>query len=117
MRLSIVILTRDRWPRLQVTVGRLSRDHPRVPIIVVDNDSADAPRAVERADTDLVAFCDDDAWWEPGALDVAKTRFEAHPTLGAVIGRVLVEPGGRLDPVSAQHEQEGRVTGFLATAA
>lgn len=137
VRLTIVILTRDRWPRLQATVSRLCTGHPGVPIVVVDNGSVDAVGAVEgaelldaagdrgaagrnlgvrRAATELVAFCDDDAWWEPAALARISARFEADPGLGAVTGCVVVEPGGRLDPVSAAHERDGRVTGFLATA-
>jgi GT2 family glycosyltransferase len=137
VKATIVVLTCDRWPRLDRTVARLRADHPGVPILVVDNGSAtrrDAVegaellrfafdrgaaarnRGVEQADTELVAFCDDDAWWDPGALDRIAGRMDADPGLAAVAGRVLVEPSGRLDPVSAAQERDGRVTGFLATA-
>lgn len=136
MQTSFVILTRDRWSRLHETVARLRENHPDVPIVVVDNGSAWSPAGVDGAlllnlehdhgaaarnagveatDTELVAFCDDDAWWEPGALEACEARFAEDPRLGAVAARVVVEPGGRLDPVSAAHEREGQVTGFLAT--
>lgn len=137
MDVTFVILTRDRWPRLHATVDRLRADHPGVPVIVVDNGSRTGPEpvrgaevlrcatdrgaaarnlGVERASTSAVAFCDDDAWWEAGTLEPATARLHGDPRLGGVVGRVLVEPGGRLDPVSAAHEREGRVTGFQATA-
>jgi hypothetical protein len=134
---TFVVLTRDRWARLRETVARLRSGHPDVPVIVVDNGSAARPdppagvglvrfaadhgaaarnAGVARARTGLVAFCDDDAWWAPGALGPVEARFAADPGLAAVAGRVLVEPGGRLDPVSAAHERDGAVAGFLATA-
>lgn len=136
MDLTFVILTRDRWPRLRETVERLRGAHPGVPVVVVDNGSetsddvpgadvirCDADRGasarnlgVERARTPFVAFCDDDAWWEEGTLGPALQRLHDEPDLGALAARVVVEPDGRLDPVSAAHEREGRVIGFLATS-
>ena len=137
MHVSLVILTRDRWDRLRATVDRLGHDHPGVPVLVVDNGSSEpageVPGAelircerdrgasardlgVQRAQTPFVAFCDDDAWWEAGTLEPAVARLRAEPRLGALVGRVLVEPGGRLDPVSQAHERDGRVTGFQTTA-
>ena len=134
---TLVILTRDRPARLRATVDRLRADHDGVPIVVVDNGSAEPlgpvagaevvrcehdegasarNRGVERARTAAVAFCDDDAWWERGALAIAIRRLTRDPGLGAVAGRVLVEPGSRLDPVSAAHERDGQVIGFMATA-
>ncbi|HEV2999941.1 MAG TPA: glycosyltransferase, partial [Solirubrobacteraceae bacterium] len=83
MEAAFVVITRDRWAALAATVGRLRARHPSVPIVVVDNGSerpapplgpgvelvrcaADLGAAArnagaERAGTDLVAFCDDDA--------------------------------------------------------
>ena len=137
MDVTFVILTCDRWERLERTVTRLRREHPDVPVVVVDNGSeqpaGEVPGAqvvrcerdrgaaarnlgVEQARTPYVAFCDDDAWWEAGTLEPALARLERETDLGALVGRVLVEPGGRLDPVSAAHAREGRVTGFQATA-
>jgi len=50
----------------------------------------------------VVAFADDDSWWAPGSLAAAATIFEQHPRVGLLHGRVLVEPGGHLDPVCLQ---------------
>jgi GT2 family glycosyltransferase len=60
--------------------------------------SAARTLGVEVADTPLVAFSDDDSWWAPGALGRAATLFEAHPRLGLIAARIIVEPDGRLDP-------------------
>jgi N-acetylglucosaminyl-diphospho-decaprenol L-rhamnosyltransferase len=135
---TLVILTRDRWSELRAALRRARELHPDTPVVVVDNGSRMAPAdlgpgvelvrrtsdggaaarnaGVERARTPLVAFCDDDAWWERGALEAAAARLRGDPGLAGVVGRVLVEPGGRLDPVSATHQREGRVTGFQTTA-
>jgi GT2 family glycosyltransferase len=72
-----------------------------------------------------VAFCDDDSWWAPGALERAAAHFAADDGLGLLAGRVLVGDEGRLDPVSALMARSplGRraagpeILGFLACAA
>ena len=53
----------------------------------------------EAARTPLVAFADDDSWWEPGALGRAADLFAAHPRLVLLAARILVGPEERLDPV------------------
>jgi GT2 family glycosyltransferase len=136
-----VVVTRDRWAQLSTSLARIRAGWPDTALIVVDNASAwpaPAPLAAapgvrllrsdrdlgpaarnlgaRRAQTELVAFCDDDAWWEAGSLAIAAGRLARTPGLGGVVGRVLVEPGARLDPVSAAHERDGIVVGFLATA-
>jgi GT2 family glycosyltransferase len=58
--------------------------------------------ALERVDAPFVAFCDDDTWWEPGSLRRAADALEAHPRLGVVTGRILVEPGSREDAINAE---------------
>jgi GT2 family glycosyltransferase len=120
---TVVIATRNRRQRLLATLARLDAvDRP--PVVVVDDGSTDgtsaavrqrfpdvsvvagrsssgiAPRTlgVEAAETPLVAFSDDDSWWAPGALREAVAHFAAYPRLGLVAARVVVEPGGRLDP-------------------
>lgn len=153
MSIGVVIVTRNRRQRLLETLGHLRRLPGHPPVVLVDNGSSDGTcravhqehpwvqvlslgtnqggaarnRGVRLLDTDLVAFCDDDSWWEPAALPTAERLFEHHRQLGLVAGRVLVEPGGRLDPVcatmavSALPPVEGlpgpRVLGFLACAA
>ncbi|MDU0293688.1 glycosyltransferase family 2 protein, partial [Saccharothrix longispora] len=123
---TVVIATRDRVEELVRTLGHLRG--LSVPVIVVDNGSSDDTvarvrrdfprvrvlalghnvgasarnRGVRAADTPYVAFCDDDSWWAPGALDRAEELFREHPALGLVAARVVVEPEGREDPVCAE---------------
>ena len=120
---TVVIATRDRRPRLLETLARLAALPERPPVIVVDNASRDgtadaveqafpqvtvlrlardlAPaartRGIAAAATPLVALTDDDSWWAAGALRRAAPVFDAHPRLGLLAARILVEPGGRLD--------------------
>lgn len=53
---------------------------------------------VAQVTTPYVAFCDDDTWWAPGALQRAAALLQSHPRLAAVAARVLVGPEQRLDP-------------------
>jgi len=121
---TIVLATRDRRQRLLTTLARLEGLPERPHVVVVDNASKDGTAAaiaerfpgvevipssrdigsaartlgVEAAHTPLVAFSDDDSWWAPGALRRAAATFRAHPRLGLIAARILVEPDGRLDP-------------------
>lgn len=154
--MSVVVATRDRWDELCRSLRRLELLPERPRLVVVDNGSADGtPQRARRcfpaatvvslpsnlgaaartvgarvAGTPLVAFSDDDSWWQPGALAAAARLLAADPAVGLVAGRVLVGAAGRLDPVSSQMERgrldewlrpspQGRrgVTGFLACAA
>lgn len=127
-RVTVVVITRDRREELVRTVGLLVGLPEGPGVVVVDNGSSDgsveavvgcfpgvrvvaAGRnlgavgrnvAVEGVDTPYVAFCDDDSWWEPGSLVRAADLLDAHPRLAAVTARILVEPGGREDPVVAE---------------
>jgi N-acetylglucosaminyl-diphospho-decaprenol L-rhamnosyltransferase len=124
---TIVLATRDRRQRLLATLARLDELVERPRVIVVDHASTDGTASairerfsdvtviashgdigsasrtlgVEAADTPLVAFSDDDSWWAPGALRRAADMFETYPRLGLIAARILVEPGGRLDPTCA----------------
>ncbi|MFD7713313.1 glycosyltransferase family 2 protein [Streptomyces sp. NPDC059785] len=127
-RTSVVVITRDRRPELLRTL-RILRELPERPqVIVTDNASADGTAdavarefpevlllcpgrnlgavgrnlAVRHVTTPYVAFCDDDTWWEPGALTRAADLLDAHPPLAAVTARILVEPSGEEDPVVAE---------------
>ncbi|WP_280258212.1 glycosyltransferase family 2 protein [Nocardia wallacei] len=152
----MVIATRNRADELATTLDRLAEADPQPPVVVVDNASDDHTvraatgfrrrfRALEvlelpgnegavarnhgavRADTPFVAFCDDDAWWAPGALPTAERLFDRHPELGLLAGRTLVGPEQREDPVNRlMHESPlgtdpgapgPSVLGFLAGAA
>lgn len=59
-------------------------------------------RGVEAALTPYVAFCDDDTWYDPAGLELAADLLDAHPRLGLVTGRILVDDEQRLDPISAE---------------
>lgn len=126
-RVTVVVITRNRRPELVRTLQRMTALPERPPVIVVDNASADGSAqaaaafpgvtviaaarnlgaagrnlAVQRTSTPYVAFCDDDTWWEPGALDRAADLLDACPRLASVTGRILVEPGGTEDPITPE---------------
>ena len=150
-RISIVVLTHNRRAELLDTLGRLAALPGAHPIIVVDNGStdgtADAVRGgfpevelvrapgnlgaagrnlgVRAAQTEYVAFCDDDTAWEPNALETAVGILDATPEIGVLTARVLVGSDARLDPACAAMqesplpEQPGvgpRLLGFMAGA-
>ncbi|WP_448627881.1 glycosyltransferase family 2 protein [Geodermatophilus sp. URMC 64] len=124
-RVAVVVITHQRRDELLRTLGLLRALPERPHVVVVDNGStdgtADAVRAhfpaveliasaenlgavgrnlgVARLTTPYVAFCDDDTWWEPGSLRAAADVLDAHPRLAVVTARILVEPGGREDPI------------------
>jgi GT2 family glycosyltransferase len=147
-RVTTVVMTRDRREELLRTIG-----HLHGPVVVVDNGSSDgtvqAVRdlarpdvevvaldrnrgavartiGVARARTALVAFADDDSWWQPDALGRAADVFADHPRLGLLAARLVVDDE-RLDPVCEQMAAAplGRspdlpgpdVLGFIACAA
>jgi N-acetylglucosaminyl-diphospho-decaprenol L-rhamnosyltransferase len=142
---TVVIITRDRASDLAATLRRRPAGHP---VIVVDNGSAGGPAAVPpgvrtialdadrgaaarthgvlAARTPYVAFCDDDSWWEPGALERAAALLDAAPGVGLLAARVLL-PGGRLEPACAAMASSPlpgapglpgpRVLGFVACGA
>jgi GT2 family glycosyltransferase len=127
-RVGIVVITRDRDESLARTLEQLGGLPDRGPVVVVDNGSGTSAtaRAVEQAgpwvrlirlerdlgaaartvgvravDAEYVAFCDDDSWWEPGALSGAAALMTGHPRLGLLAARILVGSTGRLDPTCA----------------
>ena len=128
---SVVMITHERREEALRSVERLLALPERPPVVVVDNASSDGtvaalaerfgaePRldvvaladnagavgrnvGVARTTTPFVAFCDDDTWWEPGSLDTAARLLREHPRLAVVNARIVVEPGGREDPVVAE---------------
>jgi GT2 family glycosyltransferase len=148
---TVVIATRDRKASLLRTLRQLSELPPRPQVIVVDNGSRDgtaqavlvahpevrvlaldanrgaAARNVgaAAAATPLVAFCDDDSWWAPGALGRAAGAFDAYPRLGLLAAQILVGQDQRLDPtcllmLAGHHAPDApgpAVFGFVACGA
>ena len=149
---TIVITTRDRADRVEETVARLLEIPDAWPVIVVDDASRDDTTArlrgrfgsrvrmirlddnrgaaarnagVRAADTELIAFADDDSWWEPGSLTAASDVLREHPDVALVAASIVMEPSGEPDPIVEQFSTSplpvlaaGRsVLGFLACAA
>src|ERR1051325_406622 len=82
-----------------VTIARAMS--PEIDVIPLNTNLGCAGRnlGVSRARTPYVAFSDDDSWWAPGSLERAADLFDAHPTLGLIMARILVGPDERLDPM------------------
>ncbi len=128
---SFVIASRNRATELATTVTRLLNTTP-CPIICVDNGSEDDSVAVVRrfadrsngrvlaielksnrgvvarnigvaaARTPNVAFCDDDSWWAPSAVEMAEQIFADYPAVGLLAARTIVMPHRRDDPMVAE---------------
>lgn len=83
---------------------RGDRRHEELDVVVLPRNEGAVARnvGVATAATPYVAFCDDDTWWEPGALALAADALDAHPDVAVLTGRILVEPGGREDPINAE---------------
>ena len=122
--IGIAVVTHNRRDRLLTTLGHLTKLPGAPPIVVADDRSTDGteeavtdhfpdvrtirPRAAgaaarteaaEALGTDLVAFADDDSWWDARAFDRARAHFARSPELALIAGRVLVGPDDRVDPV------------------
>ena len=124
-RVGVVVLTHNRAQEVAGTLERLCAlpECPR--IVVVDNASTDGTPdllrhrfpdlvclclatnagaagrnvGVRACDRPYVALCDDDTWWEPGALRHAADLLDAHPQLAVVSATVLVRKEERIDPI------------------
>lgn len=127
-RVSVVIATMNRAGQLLRTLSVLERLPERPSVLVVDNGSTDGTVAavarehpgvrvislpanigcgarnvgVAHANTEYVAFADDDSWWAPGSLARAARLLDEHPRLAVVAARMLVGPQESLDLVSSQ---------------
>jgi len=150
-RVSIVVLTFNRRDEVLHTLGKLVALSERLPIVVVDNASSDGScEAIKRnfpqiaiislpknfgasarnhgvamVRTPYVAFCDDDAWWEPGSISRAADILDQHASVALVCARVLVGRTAHEDPTSTcmansplqSSDLPGRtILGFMAGA-
>ncbi|MFD2572038.1 glycosyltransferase family 2 protein [Spirosoma soli] len=124
-QISVVIVTHNRVDTLLDTLEKLQSLPENPPLIVVDNGSTDGTanqvctvfpavtvltlppglgcvsrnEGIRLAKTPLVALCDDDSYWAPGALTRAIQCFNDYPHLGVLAGRVLLGEEQRLEPV------------------
>ncbi|HEV7976824.1 glycosyltransferase family 2 protein [Amycolatopsis sp.] len=127
-RVTVVMITHNRRVEALSTLDRMTTLPDAAPIIVVDNASEDGTaetialrfpevklmamtenlgaagrnHAMDLVNTPYAAFCDDDTRWQPGALTRAADLLDAHPGLGSVTGRCLVEPDLREDPITPE---------------
>ncbi|MEJ5912967.1 glycosyltransferase family 2 protein [Pseudokineococcus sp. 1T1Z-3] len=92
------------------TAAAVAEQHPWA-LLVASPDNLGAPgrgvgvAALERTldpPPEVIAFCDDDTWWEPGSLARVADLFAEHPALACVNARILVEPGAREDAIVAE---------------
>lgn len=130
-RVSVVVITHNRCEELDRTLHRLAELPERPPVVVVDNASTDGTAdmvrtrhpevtlltpgenmgavgrnlGVRQVDTPYVAFCDDDTWYDAGALARAADLLDAHPTVAVVTASIIVEPSGRLDAICEEMAQ------------
>lgn len=130
-RLAVVVITHDRQAELACTLQRLAEVPDDPVVIIVDNGSTDGTAqyvaathpdvvllrlgrnlgavgrnlgvaAAAARGLDHVAFCDDDTWYEPGALNRAVELLDAHPNVGLLNASIIVEPDGRIDGISEE---------------
>jgi GT2 family glycosyltransferase len=140
---ALVVASRNRRDRVLETLATLLALPERPRVVLVDDASTDGTqeavaaalpqvqlirvgrregpsagrnRGVRATAEPIVGFCDDDSWFDPGALARADAAFRWHPRLGLIAARILVEPAGRLDPTSAVMARAdlGRVPGLGA---
>jgi GT2 family glycosyltransferase len=124
-RISVVIVTYNRVDTLLNTLHKLESLPEQPPLIVVDNGSTDGTfervkhdfpavtikrlpaglgcvsrnEGIKLAETPLVAMCDDDSYWAPGALTRAVQCFDEYSHLGVLASKVLLGEEQRLEPV------------------
>lgn len=86
------------------TASLIRSRFPKVRLHVMDRNLGAAARNVgtELAATEYIAFCDDDSWWEDGALRKALELLDAHPGIGALSARILLGPQEKEDPICAE---------------
>lgn len=86
------------------TAERVRSEFPQVGLLIMERNMGAAARnaGVEQAHTEYIAFCDDDSWWEGGALAKAVALLDAHPRIAALSARILLGPEEKEDPICAE---------------
>lgn len=128
---TVAIVTHNRIARLLRTLGHLGSLPEVSDIVVADNGSSDGTAdrvrrefpsvrvlrlrenfgafgrtlAAQAVGTPLIAFCDDDTWWMPGAISLGAQIFARFSRIGALNARITIEPSLRLDPACAAMER------------
>ncbi|MDB5776346.1 MAG: hypothetical protein JWP38_2479 [Herbaspirillum sp.] len=126
-RIAVVILTHNRAGELRRTLEHMLALRAQPAIVVVDNGSTDGTdllmkmrfpcirlvslpdnigaaarnAGVRAADTDYIAFCDDDTWWESGSLEHAVALLDAYPDTAVLCARVVIGAEQKEDPACA----------------
>ncbi|HZO93745.1 MAG TPA: glycosyltransferase [Candidatus Baltobacteraceae bacterium] len=87
------------------TARTVAREFPEVLLLRLPRNVGAAGRTVgaRAAKTRYVAFCDDDCWWEPGAIAHASALLDAHPGVAVLNARVVVN--GAVDEACALMER------------
>ncbi|MFL9963354.1 glycosyltransferase [Paraburkholderia sediminicola] len=150
-RISVVVLTHNRATEVMHCLSRLLALPEQPGVIVADNASSDGTvalieaglpgvrvvqcpsnlgaagrnQAVACVSTDYVAFCDDDMWWDAGALARAVRLLDASPRVAVLSARVLVGESLELDetcvrmrnsPLESRDLPGPQLTGYIAGA-
>ena len=150
-RLTVVVLTYNRADQVLDTLAKLAALPDRFDIVAVDNASTDGTTAriaaafpfitlvvapanlgaagrnlgVAHVSTEYVAFCDDDAWWDPGSLSRAVEILDAAPRVAVLNARILVGAQGAPDetcermresPLRSEVMPAPALIGYLACA-
>lgn len=108
MRSLAHLLTLPEQPRIIVvdnagtdgTAERVSACVPQIQIVrsAVNLGAAGRNLGVDTVVTPYVAFCDDDTWWAPGALDAAAQILDLHPSIAVLNAHIVVGPDAIPDP-------------------
>ncbi len=124
-KISIVMITHDRCDQVLETLAAIKSESSDIGCIVVDNGStdmtvekiiADFPdivlirndknagsigynQGVLASGTPYIALCNDDTWWGRWSLDEAVKYMDNYPMLAVIMGKIIIEPEGGIDPV------------------
>ena len=103
-----MIIHNRQWEAL-CSLVKLAGLPERPAVVVVDNDSSDGTaEAVAPAHRQVTLVAARDNLGAVGRPRRGADVLDGHPSLASVTGRILVEPGGRQDPIVAELEDPPR---------